>query len=119
MKFCPNCGSVLEGKLKCNCGYYTLTGEVDEQIYKDFKDNEKSLYEQSYDNVGFMGMTNHYDMFTGAKMMGMNPNLSNEESLKQMNQPIFNKDNDNLTGEDLTKLMNEFCKENDSKSSNE
>ena len=37
MKFCPNCGSILEGKIKCDCGYDTLTGEVDEKTYKGFK----------------------------------------------------------------------------------
>ena len=47
MKFCPNCGTILEGKLKCDCGYDILTGEVDEKIYEDFKNNEKVLYKQS------------------------------------------------------------------------
>ena len=105
MKFCPNCGSILEEKLKCDCGYDTLTGEIDEKIYKDFKNNEKSLYEQSCDNLGMMGIANQNDIIGGAKMMGMNSNLSNEEVLKQMQQPIFNKDNDNIYGEELAKIM--------------
>ena len=105
MKFCPNCGSILEEKLKCDFGYDTLTGEIDEKIYKDFKNNEKSLYEQFCDNLGMMGIANQNDIIGGAKMMGMNSNLSNEEVLKQMQQPIFNKDNDNIYGEELAKIM--------------
>lgn len=105
MKFCPNCGSILEGKLRCGCGYDTLTGEVDEKTYNDFKNNEKSLYEQSCDNMSLMGITNQHDIVAGAKMMGMNPNLSTEEILNQMQQPIFNKDNDNIFGEELAKIM--------------
>ena len=105
MKFCPNCGSILEGKLKCDCGYDTLTGEVDEKVYEDFKNNEKALYEQSCDNISFMGTTNQHDIVAGVKMMGVNPNLSTDELLNQMHQPIFNKDNDNLYGEELAKLM--------------
>ena len=122
MKFCPNCGSILEGKLKCDCGYDTLTGEVDEKGYKDFKNKEKSLYEQSSDNLSLMGTTNQYDIITGAKMMGINPNLSTEETLNQMQQPIFNKDNDNIFGEELAKIMensyiNDSTENNCSKSS--
>lgn len=98
MKFCPNCGSILEGKLKCDCGYDTLTGEVDEKIYKD-------LYEQSCDNLGMMGIANQNNNIGGAKMMGMNSNLSTEEVLKQMQKPVFNKDNDNIYGEELAKIM--------------
>ena len=86
MKFCPNCGFILEGKIKCDCGYDTLTGEVDEKTYKDFK-------------------TNQNDIVVGAKMMGINPNLSDEKILEQINQPIFNKDNDNIFGEELAKIM--------------
>ena len=100
MKFCPNCGSILEGKIKCNCGYDTSTGEIDEKTYKDFKNNE-----QSCDNLGMMGITNQYDIAGGTKMMGMNPNLSTEEILNQIKKPIFNKDNDNIFGEELVKLM--------------
>lgn len=103
--YIPYCGSILEGKLKCDCGYDTLTGEVDEKIYKDFKNNEKSLYEQSCDNLGMMGIANQNNNIGGAKMMGMNSNLSTEEVLKQMQQPIFNKDNDNIYGEELAKIM--------------
>ena len=105
MKFCPNCGSILEGKLKCNCGYNVETGEVDKDEYQSFKEREKSLYEQSSDNISMMGMANQYDVVDGAKMMGINPNLSNEEILSQFNQPIFNKDNDNLSGEELLKIL--------------
>ena len=116
MKFCPNCGSILEGKLKCDCGYDTLTGEVDETTYNEFKNNEKSLYGQSCDNLGMSG--NQYDIFDGAKMMGMNPNLSNEEILNQMQQPIFNKDNDNLYGEELAKIMNDTYLDDSNNSKN-
>ena len=105
MKFCPNCGSILEGKIKCDCGYDTLTGEVDEKTYKDFKKNEKSLYEQSCDNISLIGETNQNDIVAGAKMMGINPNLSDEKILYQIHQPIFNKDNDNIFGEELAKIM--------------
>jgi len=116
MKFCPNCGSILEGKLKCDCGYDTLTGEVDETTYNEFKNNEKSMYGQSCDNLGMSG--NQYDIFDGAKMMGMNPNLSNEEILNQMQQPIFNKDNDNLYGEELAKIMNDTYLDDSNNSKN-
>ena len=120
MKFCPNCGSILEEKLKCNCGYDTLTEEIDEKTYKNFINNEKSLYEQSYDNMSLMGITNQYDVVTGAKMMGMNPNTSTEEILNQIHQPIFNKDNDNIFGKELTELIknshsNDSTKINESK----
>ena len=117
MKFCPNCGSILEGKLKCDCGYDTLTGEVDEKIYNDFKNNEKSLYEKSSDNISMMGVTNQYDIIAGAKMMGMNPGFSNEEIMNQINQPIFNKDNDNLFGEELSELMKNSSLNNTTKKS--
>ena len=105
MKFCPICASILEGKIKCDCGYDTLTGEVDEKAYKDFKKKEKSLYEQSCDNISLIGETNQNDIVVGAKMMGINPNLSDEKILDQIHQPIFNKDNDNLFGEELAKIM--------------
>jgi len=83
MKFCPNCGAILEGKLKCDCGYDTLTGEVDENTYTDFKNKEKSLYEQSCDNISLMSKTN-LNNIVGAKMMGINSNLSDEEILNQI-----------------------------------
>jgi len=105
MKFCPNCGSILEGKIKCDCGYDTLTGEVDEKTYKDVKKNEKTLYEQSCDNISLIGKTNQNDIVVGAKMMGINPNLPDEKILDQIHQPIFNKDNDNIFGEELAKIM--------------
>ena len=103
MKFCPNCGSILEGKIKCDCGYDTLTGEVEEKTYKDFK-------------------TNQNDIVVGAKMMGINPNLSDEKILDQIHQPIFNKDNDNIFGEELAKIMensyiNDSTENNSSKKS--
>ena len=63
------------------------------------------MYEQSSDNMSMMGIPNQYDVVEGARMMGMNPNLSNEEILSQLNQPIFNKDNDNLSGEELLKIL--------------
>lgn len=106
MKFCPNCGFPLEGKEKCDCGYDSTIGEVDEKIYKDYKNNEKSLYEQSCDNISLMGKTNPNDIFGGAKMMGINPNLSDEEILNQIHQPIFNRENDNLTDtKEIMKIM--------------
>ena len=71
MKSCPNCGAILEGKLKCDYGYDTLTGEVDEKIYEDFKNNEKVLYKQSCDNISMMGTANQHDIVAGIKMMGM------------------------------------------------
>ena len=37
--------------------------------------------------------------------MGINPNLSYEKILDQIHQPIFNKDNDNIFGEELAKIM--------------
>ena len=114
MKFCPNCGSIIEGKTKCSCGYDTLTGEIDDKTYKDFKNNEKSLYEQSCDNLSFMGINNQYDTIGGAKMMGINPNLSNKEILNQMNQPIFNRDNDNISGEEIIDLINNSTEINES-----
>ena len=122
MKSCPNCGAILEGKLKCDYGYDTLTGEVDEKIYEDFKNNEKVLYKQSCDNISMMGTANQHDIVAGIKMMGMNPNLSTDEIVSQMQQPIFNKDNDNIFGEELAKLMensyiNDSTENNSSKNS--
>ncbi len=32
MKFCPNCGSVLNNKGKCECGYNTKTNEVEKHL---------------------------------------------------------------------------------------
>lgn len=32
MKFCPECGSVIEGKEMCECGYVVATGEVDKKV---------------------------------------------------------------------------------------
>ena len=122
MKFCPNCGAILEGKLKCDCGYDTLSGEVDEKIYEDFKNKEKVLYKQSCDNISMMGTANQHDIVAGVKMMGMNLNLSTDEIVSQMQQPIFNKDNDNIFGEELAKLMensyiNDSTENNGSKNS--
>ncbi len=105
MKFCPNCGFPIEGKSKCNCGYDVETGEVDSKVFEDYKNKEKTLYENSSDNMSMMSGRNQSDVIFGAHMMGINPNLSDEELLKQLNQPIFNKENDNLFGEALVDLM--------------
>ena len=105
MKFCPNCGNILEGKIKCDCGFDTLTEEVDKNKFKDFKNRENSLYDQSCDNISLMHEINEYDIVDSAKMMGMNPYLSNKEILNQLNSPIFNKDNDNLFGKELDEIL--------------
>ena len=60
-------------------------------MYKDFKNNEKSLYEQSCDNMSMMSGINQYDVAIGAKMMGMKSNLSNEEILNQLNDENIEK----------------------------
>jgi len=69
-----------------------------------------------------MGTANQHDIVAGVKMMGMNPNHSTDEIVSQMQQPIFNKDNDNIFGEELAKLMensyiNDSTENNSSKSS--
>lgn len=33
MKFCPICGSVRDGKDKCDCGYNYITGEVEKKLF--------------------------------------------------------------------------------------
>lgn len=117
MKSCPNCGAVLEGKLKCDCGYDTVSGEVDENINKEFKNNEASLYGLSCDNMSMMSGVNQFDSIAGAKMMGINPKFSDNEITKQLNQPIFNKENDNIYGEELLNILrnnNENEKEKES-----
>ena len=43
MKFCPNCGSILEEKIKCNCGYDTVTEKLMKICIKILK-IMKSLY---------------------------------------------------------------------------
>lgn len=87
MKFCPNCGAVLNDKKKCECGYDVETGEVDEKVYEDFKNAMKANYEQSCDvlpNFGFG--TNGFNM----------------------DQPIFNKEPDMIDGADYIEQMEEF-----------
>ncbi len=79
MKFCPNCGSVLENKTICDCGYNIKTKEVDENTYIEYKNKEKENYFRSSDNI-----------------MGINPNTE---------QVIFNKDNDNLKSEDIRIIL--------------
>ena len=108
MKFCPNCGFPLEGKTNCNCGYNVETWEVDKVINEDYKEKEKSLYENSCDNM-MMGM-NKLNLIDGARQMGVNPNITDKEIIEHMNRPIFNKENDNLTSNDLIEIMNNFQK---------
>lgn len=107
MKFCPNCGSPLEGKTKCNCGYNVETNEVDEKEYEEFKNREKTLYEQQCDNMPF-GMMTKEQYLENTKKMGIDSNISNDEILNQRSQPIFNKENDNLKGEDLVRIIENF-----------
>ena len=101
MKFCPNCGYPLEGKKICNCGYNVETNEVDEKVYEKYKENEKKLYEQQCDNM----INAPIDMITGARLMGLNPNVTDDELLKNVNRPIFNKENDHLTSSDFAEMM--------------
>ncbi len=115
MKFCPECGSILDGKEKCQCGYDTLTGKIDESVYKEFKNNERPLYEQSCGKMGMMTGMNQYDFVTGAKIMGINPSFSDDEILNQVNQKIFNKDNDNLQSEDIIEIMNKISQDKNGK----
>ena len=43
MKFCPECGSIIEDKKICQCGYDVEKGKVDENIRKQYEDNQKKL----------------------------------------------------------------------------
>ena len=50
MKFCPECGAVLEDKKICECGYNVETGEVDQTI-RQKKNEEINSHLGSYDNI--------------------------------------------------------------------
>lgn len=43
MKFCPECGSIIEDKKTCQCGYDVEKGKVDENIRKQYEDNQKKF----------------------------------------------------------------------------
>lgn len=101
MKYCPNCGYPLEDKKICNCGYNVETNEVDEKVYEEYKENEKKSYEQQCDNM----INNPIDMITSARLMELNPNVTDDEFLKNVNRPIFNKENDHLTSSDIAEMM--------------
>lgn len=85
MKFCPNCGFLLEGKIKCSCGFNSEKNEVDEKNYEEWKRKEKSNYERSCNNQSMKVGT-----FT---------------PLDDSSPIIFNKDNDNLYAKELEKMM--------------
>ncbi|MBR3898591.1 MAG: hypothetical protein IKJ43_04875 [Bacilli bacterium] len=68
MKFCPNCGMPIENKIKCQCGFDVILGEVDEEVFEKYKEKTNSLYESQKD------------------VMNANNPLNN--------QKIFNKEND-------------------------
>ena len=93
MKFCPNCGALLEGKMVCDCGYNVETGEVDDRVFEEFKEKESARYEMSCDNMSMFG--------TGS--MGI--------EIAPPGQVIFNKDNDNYKSEELAELMKRFAEE--------
>ena len=42
LKFCPECGSILDGKTKCDCGYDTVTG------VREVKEEEQMLHPNGY-----------------------------------------------------------------------
>ncbi len=43
MKFCPECGSMMEGKEICECGYEVATGKVVEEIRKKHIEKQESF----------------------------------------------------------------------------
>lgn len=46
MKFCPECGSILEDKKICQCGYDVEKGKVDENIRQQYEDNQKKIAQE-------------------------------------------------------------------------
>lgn len=46
MKFCPECGSILEDKKICQCGYDVEKGKVDENIRQQYEDNQKEFAQE-------------------------------------------------------------------------
>ena len=84
MKFCPNCGYSLDNKKVCECGYNVETNEVDDKFNKMYKENEKHC-----DNIPS-------DVINGMRMMGVDSNVTDEDIIKSINGPIFNKENDNI-----------------------
>ena len=115
MKFCPNCGFQLEGKSICDCGYNTMTKEIDENRNKEYKKKEEENYNRQCDNMtNYMMMNNKMindKELNPIKMMGIDSNKTEEELSRMTNQTIFNRENDNLKSKDLLKMMEELRKE--------
>ncbi len=60
MKFCPECGSIIENKTKCECGYEVSTGKVNKEV-REKKEKELSKYNPSNDNIlGNIFIDNNY-----------------------------------------------------------
>lgn len=93
MKFCPNCGFPLEEKKICNCGYNVDTNEVDEKTFEQYKETEQRK------NI----MLNN--------IQDTNMFFNNNQNLNE--QPIFNKDNDNLKSEDIERILKEYNENKD------
>jgi len=50
MKFCPECGSNIENKDMCNCGYEVSTGKVNKKVREELEKKNKS-YNATKDNI--------------------------------------------------------------------
>lgn len=114
MKFCPNCGLPLDGKTKCECGYNVETNEVDKEMNQQYEDTIKGNYERQC-NVMPMGLNSQMgfgmskeDALENARKMGLDSSISEEQLWNQMNQPIFNRENDNLSSKELLEIMREY-----------
>lgn len=112
MKFCPNCGFPLDGKKICDCGYNVVTNEVDKKTYKEYKNVVEDNYLRQCDVVhGMMtapssfGMMSNEQYIENARKMGVDSSVTDEEILANRNQTIFNKDPDNLSGDDLVNIL--------------
>ena len=46
MKFCPECGSIIEGKEICECGYEVSTGMINEDIRKKHTEKQESFAQE-------------------------------------------------------------------------
>lgn len=102
MKFCPECGAILEDKKICECGYNVETGEVDQNI-RQRKNEETKVHLGSYDvmdnitgtmfvdeipknfapNTGIMSITAQIKMNVSNYIMGMQ-NLDIENKLYEL-----------------------------------
>lgn len=85
MKFCPNCGFLLEDKKICDCGYNVDTNEIDTQINYEYNKKIKENYERQ---CGVFQI-----------------------SMKMSQQPIFNKESDIIMEVDYIEQMRQLYKD--------